>query len=148
LPSFCRHSAHIQTPGSPRFRFSLRSSKRYPRRVARIEQGAAFQLRHFDEVEHSSHARDGILLYTGTGRQRELNVAYVFVTQPLYFHQMSPFDAAKLFREKADVYLDMTAHVSDERHRRVLHELFEENDARADLLERMVHSDAISKPSG
>jgi hypothetical protein len=72
----------------------------------------------------------------------EFNVAYVFVTQPLYFPQMSPLDAAKLFREKVDVYLDTTAHVSDERHRRVLHELVEENEARADLLERMVHSDA------
>jgi hypothetical protein len=58
---------------------------------------------------------------------------------------MSPLDVAKLFREKADVYLDMTAHVSDERHRRILHELFEENEARADLLERMVYSDAVSE---
>jgi hypothetical protein len=36
----------------------------------------------------------------------------------------------------------MTARVNDGRRRRVLHELFEENEARADLLERMVHSDA------
>jgi hypothetical protein len=72
----------------------------------------------------------------------ELNVAYVFVTQPLYFHQMFPLDAAKLFREKADVYLDMTAHVSDERHRRVLHELFEEYEARADgrVILRVCHA--------
>jgi hypothetical protein len=53
---------------------------------------------------------------------------------------MSPTDAAKLFREKADAYLDMTAYARDERGRRLLHELFEENQAKAELLEQMVHS--------
>ena len=54
--------------------------------------------------------------------------------------QMSPLDATRLFRERADVYLDMTGYVRDERQRRILHELFEENEARAELLERMMHS--------
>jgi hypothetical protein len=53
---------------------------------------------------------------------------------------MSPLDAAKLFRQKAEMYLDMTGHVRDERRRRILHELFEENEAKAELLERMVDS--------
>jgi hypothetical protein len=53
---------------------------------------------------------------------------------------MSPLDAAKLFREKADAYLDMTGFAADERQRRLLHELFEENEARAEFLERMMQS--------
>jgi hypothetical protein len=66
--------------------------------------------------------------------------AYDFVTQPFYLVIMSPLDAAKLFRQKAEVYLDMTGYVRDERRRRLLHELFEEIEARAELLERMMHS--------
>jgi hypothetical protein len=38
---------------------------------------------------------------------------------------MSPLDAAKIFREKADAYLDMTRFAKDERERRLLQELFE-----------------------
>ena len=53
---------------------------------------------------------------------------------------MSPDDAAKWFREKADMYLEMTGLVRDDRQRRVLHELFEENQAKAEFLERMVLS--------
>ena len=53
---------------------------------------------------------------------------------------MSPLEAAKLFRQKADTYLDMTGYVRDERGRRILHELFEEAEAKAELLERMVQS--------
>jgi hypothetical protein len=53
---------------------------------------------------------------------------------------MSPNEAAKLFREKADMYLEMTGRVRDDQRRRVLHELFEENEARAEFLERMIHS--------
>ena len=53
---------------------------------------------------------------------------------------MSPLDSAKLFREKADAYLGMTGLVRDERQRRILHELFEENETRAEFLERMIHS--------
>jgi hypothetical protein len=53
---------------------------------------------------------------------------------------MSPSDAAKLFREKADEYLGMTGLAHDERQRRLLHELFEENEARAEFLERMINS--------
>lgn len=60
------------------------------------------------------------------------------VTTSLYDSEMSPVEAAKIFREKADTYLEMTRRVRDERERRVLHELFEENEAKADLLERMI----------
>ena len=51
---------------------------------------------------------------------------------------MSANDAAKLFREKADTFLEMTTYVRDEQKRRVLGELVEENEAKADLLERMM----------
>jgi hypothetical protein len=62
---------------------------------------------------------------------------------------MSPLDAAKIFREKADAYLDMTKFANDERQRRLLHERFEENDARAEFLERMMHNRTrASKPFG
>jgi hypothetical protein len=53
---------------------------------------------------------------------------------------MSPSDAAKRFRETADTYLDMAKYVSDERRRRILHDLFEENEAKAELLERVLSS--------
>jgi hypothetical protein len=53
---------------------------------------------------------------------------------------MSPNDAAKIYREKADAYLEMTRCVRDERRLRVLHELFEENEAKAEFLERMMLS--------
>lgn len=53
---------------------------------------------------------------------------------------MSPLDAAKFFRAKADIYLDMIAIARDEGNKRRLHELFEESEARAELLERMLHS--------
>jgi hypothetical protein len=53
---------------------------------------------------------------------------------------MSPLDAAKIFREKADAYLDMTRFANDERQRSLLHELFEENEARAEFLEGMTQS--------
>jgi hypothetical protein len=53
---------------------------------------------------------------------------------------MSPQDAAKIFRQRADIYLEMIGHVRDEQRRRILHELFEENEARAEFLERMMHS--------
>ncbi len=55
---------------------------------------------------------------------------------------MSPLDAAKLFRENADAYLAMTGFAMDERQRRLLHELFEENEARAELLEA---DDAVAR---
>jgi hypothetical protein len=51
---------------------------------------------------------------------------------------MSPSDAAKRFRETADTYLDMIRYVSDERKRRILQDLFEENEAKAELLERVL----------
>jgi hypothetical protein len=51
---------------------------------------------------------------------------------------MSLLRAAQLFREKADMYLDMTGFVRDERRRRVLHEMFEESEAKAEMLERMI----------
>jgi bacterioferritin (cytochrome b1) len=54
---------------------------------------------------------------------------------------MSPRDAAKLFREKADMYLKMTGYARDEYQRRILHELFEENEERAEFLERMLRND-------
>jgi hypothetical protein len=54
---------------------------------------------------------------------------------------MSPREAAKIFREKADVYLEMTGCVHDERRRQILHELFEENEAKAEFLERMTLSE-------
>jgi hypothetical protein len=53
---------------------------------------------------------------------------------------MSPLDAAKFFREKADAYLEKTGFATDEHQRRLLHELFEENEARAEFLERMMQS--------
>ncbi len=53
---------------------------------------------------------------------------------------MDLHNAAQVFREKADMYLDMTGYVRDERQRRILHELFEENEAKAEILERMIHS--------
>jgi hypothetical protein len=60
---------------------------------------------------------------------------------PFYRGQMSPNDAAKIFREKADAYLEMTRYARDERRLRILHELFEENEAKAELLERMLLSE-------
>ena len=53
---------------------------------------------------------------------------------------MSPNDAAKIYREKAGAYLEMIRYVRDERRLRILHELFEENEAKAELLERMLLS--------
>jgi hypothetical protein len=47
---------------------------------------------------------------------------------------MAFFDP-KVFREKADVYLDMIGYVRDERSRRILHELFEEWDEKAKIYE-------------
>jgi uncharacterized protein YbaP (TraB family) len=57
-----------------------------------------------------------------------------------YHSQMSPNDAAKIYREKADAYLEMISHVRDERRIRILHDLFEENEAKAEFLERMMRS--------
>jgi hypothetical protein len=57
-----------------------------------------------------------------------------------YHGQMSPNDAAKIYREKADAYLEMISHVRDERRIRILHDLFEENEAKADFLKRMMLS--------
>jgi hypothetical protein len=48
---------------------------------------------------------------------------------------MDPREAARSFRQKADIYLKMTAYARDERERRILHELFEKNEAQAELLE-------------
>jgi hypothetical protein len=53
---------------------------------------------------------------------------------------MSPHEAAKLFREKADMYLEMTGSARGEQQRRLLHELFEENEAQAELLEETIRS--------
>jgi hypothetical protein len=53
---------------------------------------------------------------------------------------MSPHEAARVFREKADQYLEMIGCVRDERRLRILHELFEENEAKAEFLERMMLS--------
>jgi hypothetical protein len=66
--------------------------------------------------------------------------AYDLVTMSFYRSQMSPNEAAKIYRDKADAYLEMTGYVRDERRRRILHELFEENEAKAELLERMMLS--------
>jgi hypothetical protein len=65
---------------------------------------------------------------------------YVLVTVWSYHGQMSPKDAAKIYREKAEAYLDMISDVRDERRIRILHDLFEENEAKADFLERMMLS--------
>jgi hypothetical protein len=67
-------------------------------------------------------------------------LAYDLVTMPFYRSQMSPNEAAKVYREKADAYLEMTGYVRDERRRRILHELSEETEAKAELLERMMLS--------
>lgn len=48
---------------------------------------------------------------------------------------MDPQEAARVFRQRADVYLRMTAYARDERERRTLHELFEKTEAQAELLE-------------
>jgi hypothetical protein len=53
---------------------------------------------------------------------------------------MSPHEAAKLFREKAGAYLEMTGYARDEQQRRLLHELFEENEKNAELLEETIRS--------
>jgi hypothetical protein len=53
---------------------------------------------------------------------------------------MSSNDTAKLFRENADMYLEMTGRVRDDQQRRVLHELFEENEARVEFLEGILRS--------
>jgi hypothetical protein len=53
---------------------------------------------------------------------------------------MSLAEAAETFRKKADTYRDMAGSVRDERRRRILHELFEENEAKAELLERVMHA--------
>jgi hypothetical protein len=47
---------------------------------------------------------------------------------------MAFFDP-KAFRETADIYLDMIGYVRDERSRRILHELFEEHEAKAEIQE-------------
>jgi hypothetical protein len=60
---------------------------------------------------------------------------------------MSPWDAAQLFREKADMYLEMTGCVRDERRLRILYELFEENEAKAELLERVLSSQSAFQRS-
>jgi hypothetical protein len=65
---------------------------------------------------------------------------YQLVTTPLYNNHMSPAEAAEIFRRKADTYRDMAGSVRDERRRRILHELFEENEAKAELLERVMHT--------
>jgi hypothetical protein len=61
-------------------------------------------------------------------------IAYYFERAPLYLLRMAFFDP-KAFREKADVYLDMIGYIRDERSRRILHELFEEWDAKAKIHE-------------
>ena len=66
------------------------------------------------------------------------SLGYHSVTEPFYDNRMSPTEAAKIFRQKADTYLEMTRLARDERKRRILHELFEENEAKAELLERMM----------
>jgi hypothetical protein len=47
---------------------------------------------------------------------------------------MAFFDP-KTFRETADIYLDMIGYARDERSRRILHELFEEYEAKAEIQE-------------
>jgi hypothetical protein len=47
---------------------------------------------------------------------------------------MAFFDP-KTFRDKADVCLDMIDYVPDERSRRILHELYEEYKAKAEIKE-------------
>jgi hypothetical protein len=44
-------------------------------------------------------------------------------------------NAANLFRKKADTYLAMISYAGDERQRRILHKLFEENEKKADAFE-------------
>jgi hypothetical protein len=48
---------------------------------------------------------------------------------------MGTYDARNCFREKADIYLEMIQYARDERQRRILHELFEENEAKAHTFE-------------
>jgi hypothetical protein len=48
---------------------------------------------------------------------------------------MGLYNAAKMFRERADIYLEMIRYVRDERQRQILHKLAEDNKAKADLFE-------------
>jgi hypothetical protein len=54
---------------------------------------------------------------------------------------MGFYNATKIFRRKADMYLEMIGHVRDERKRRIVHQLFEKYETMADALEK-------STPSG
>ena len=55
-----------------------------------------------------------------------------------YRRRMDPCNAAKMFRENANIYLKMIEYVPNEQQRRILHELFEENEARAEFFETKV----------
>jgi hypothetical protein len=59
---------------------------------------------------------------------------------------MATINSAKFFGAKANVYLEMMGFVSDDGQRRILHELFEENEGKADQLEEMTVQ--LSPPGG
>jgi hypothetical protein len=62
------------------------------------------------------------------------SIAYYFERAPAYLSGM-PFFDPKTLRETADIYLDMIGYVRDERSRQILHELFEEHEAKAEIQE-------------
>ena len=62
---------------------------------------------------------------------------------------MGLYNAAKSFREKANMYLEMIRYVREDRHRLILHKLFEENEMKADAFEiRASRLSWISQPDG
>ncbi len=53
----------------------------------------------------------------------------------LHYQYMGLYNAKNRFRENADIYLEMIRYSRDERQRRILHELFEENATKAQTFE-------------
>jgi hypothetical protein len=49
---------------------------------------------------------------------------------------MGIYNAAKVFREKANLYLEMMTYVREDRQFQILHRLFEENETKAVAWER------------
>ena len=49
---------------------------------------------------------------------------------------MGLYNTTNLFRRHANIYLEMIGYVRDERKRRILHELFEECEGKADAREK------------
>jgi hypothetical protein len=62
------------------------------------------------------------------------SIAYYFERATVYLSGM-PFFNPKTLRETAEIYLDMIGYVRDERSRQILHELFEEHEAKAEIQE-------------